>query len=96
MSTINQRPWLNNKITWLVWREEQGDAEADAREVVACDSKEAAEDFAEWDDSGGDYSIVGGSEATLQVRRAGDDAAPVETFVVSGESVPQYNARAES
>ncbi len=91
---IEMRPWRKNLAKWLVWRPEEDETIDDAQEVRSSDAEEAAEDWAEWSDSGGDYTIVGGSEATVCVRAKDDDAAPVETFVVTGESVPQYTARA--
>jgi hypothetical protein len=85
------RPWAKQGDVFLVWRPENGETEEDAREVEALDAETAAEDFAEWDDSQGDYTIVRGSDATLHVRPR--DGGDVERFQVSGEAVPQYSAR---
>lgn len=94
---LRLRPWAKPGDVFLLWRPEQGEAEEDAREVEANDSETAAEDWAEHDDSGGDYCIVNGNEATVHVRRYGLDGDgapwPVEVFVVLGETVPQYTAR---
>lgn len=92
MSVIKMRPWGKTGDVFRVWQPECGETEEDAREVEACDSETAAEDYAEWSDSNGDYTIVRGSEATLHVRRTDDEAAEVEVFVVTGESVPHYSA----
>lgn len=89
---INMRPWAKPGDIFRVWRPEHDETEADAREIEAHDSESAAEDWAEYDDHGGDYAIVGGSEATLHVRRTNDEAAEDVVFVVMGESVPQYSA----
>ncbi len=90
------RPWENANPVWLVWRPEQDETEGDARGIEAWDAEQAAEDWAEHDDQGGDYTIVGGDSATLSVRPRDDASAPVEVFVVSGETVPQYSARAKA
>ncbi len=92
---INQRPWSKSGDVFLVWRPENGETIEDAREVEANDAETAAEDWAEWDDcNSADYTIVNGSESTVCVRLRDDVSAPVETFVVSGEAVPQYTAKA--
>lgn len=89
---IKLRAWEKPGDIFRVWEPDCGETEDDAREVEASDSETAAEDFAEWSDSNGDYAIVRGNEATVHVRRTNDEAAVVEVFVVIGESVPQYSA----
>ena len=90
--SIRQRPWEKEQPIWLVWRPENGDEEDDARRVMASDAEQAAEDYAERDDSdSAEYGIVGGSPATVCVRA--EAGGEVETFVVSGEAVPHYSAR---
>ena len=91
MSTLVMRPWKPGRL-FLVWEPDQSETEEDAREVEASDAETAAEDRAEEVDSNGDYTIVGGSEATFHVRPKDDPSAPVEVYVVTGESVPQYSA----
>ena len=77
---------------WLVWQPDGGQEENDAEKVRARTPAEAAEKWAEWDDHrSADYSIVGGSNATVCVRRA--DGGEVLRYVVSGESVPSYSAK---
>jgi hypothetical protein len=78
---------------WLVWQPDDGATEDDARKIHARTPAEAAERWAEWDDyNSAEYSIVGGSDATVCVRRA--DGGEALLFVVSGESVPSYSAKA--
>lgn len=92
MRPINMRPFAQNRVTWLVWRPDQGGTEEDAYTVISIDdAKTVAEDFAEWIDSQGDYSIVGGSPEVLHVKREG--GSDVEVFAVFGETVSQYTAR---
>lgn len=92
---INMRPYRKNSRAFFVWCPEDGEDESDAREVMAFDEEEAAEDRAEASDSDGDYTIVGGSDATYHVRAKvdpGEEQAPVMVFVVTGETVPHYSA----
>lgn len=98
MRKINLRPYMSYTVPWLVWRPEYGESEDDARLVMAPSAEAAAADFGEHDDShSADYTIVGGTDVLMCVRRATDDGAPVgelvERFMVSGETVPQYRAR---
>ena len=78
------------RIEWSVWDEDDG-GEKDACTVHAVDAQEAAEKYAEWIDSQGDYTIVGGSNVTLSVRQVG--ATCVYRFLVLGESVATYTAQ---
>lgn len=57
----------------------------------ASDHEEAAEDFAEWSDSRGDYCIVRGEEEKVSVEDILDGS--MQHFIVSAESVPVYYAR---
>lgn len=95
---IDLNPHRNGKgNVYLLWRPENDETIDDAREVLAFDAEEAAEDWAANDDTqSADYSIVRGNEATVCVRLKDDESAPVETFVVYGESVPQYSAQRKS
>jgi len=94
MKLIDMRPWADAGTTWLVWEPEQGGTQEDAREVRATSAQQAAEDYAAWADSrGADYTIVtSGSAATYHVRE--ESGGPEQRFVVTGEIVPQYTARA--
>ena len=88
---IKLRPWEKPGKVWRVWRPDESATEDDAREVEAFDAAQAAEDYAEWDDSqNADYAIVNGSGALISVR--GPDGS-LATFKVTGEAVPQYTAR---
>lgn len=91
MTVLRMRPWTKGKV-FLVWRPDWSETEEDAREVEASDAETAAEDRAEEHDSGGDYDIVGGSDAIYHVMPKDDPAAPVEVYTVTGETVPQYSA----
>ncbi len=76
--------------TYMVWSEDQGGTEDDARPFVAYSESDAAEEWAQWDDShSADYLIVRGNDATVKVR----GEYGIHTFVVSGESVARYRAR---
>jgi len=77
--------------TWLVWEPDQGGTEEDAREVRATSAEQAACDYAEDVDADG-YAILGGCSATFHVRK--ESGGPEQRFTVTGESVPQYTARA--
>lgn len=79
------------KPTWQVQEKDYHDE--DYTIVYAYDEESAAEKYAEESDSKGDYTIISGSEATIRVRK--DETSSWVTFVVSGESVPQYHARKE-
>lgn len=62
------------------------------RRIHAADPEEAAEQWAEDDDCGGDYGIVDGrSTPIVCVARIGEIA--FERFEVEGEAVPRYRAR---
>ena len=54
------------------------------------DAEDAAENWAEEDDAGGDYTIIGGSPARIRLT---SPKGEVTEFVVEGESVPRYTAR---
>lgn len=60
----------------------------DWSEVYARDPEDAAEKFAEERDQGGDYDIIRGGSAEIEVREQGS----TETYIVdvAAESVPQY------
>ena len=77
-------------LVWSVYSPDRGEDESDAVLVRALDAEDAAEKWAERDDSDGDYTIVGGSSVeVICISSAG-----VQTrWRVSGETVPQYYAR---
>lgn len=94
MTTIKLRPWEKPSPVWLVWRPEDGEVEADAREIEAHDAEQAAEDFAEWDDTNSaEYAIVKGQDATVLVREKCSVFGPTRRFQVRGEAVPSYSAK---
>lgn len=76
---------------WDVWCLERGDERGDSRAILATSAENAAERWAERDDSGGDYTIVGGETVTVCVARVGEER--VQRYRVSGEAVPEYTAR---
>lgn len=76
---------------WAVWCPDYGQTEEDARVIAAYDPMSAAQDWAEWyDRRSADYSIIGGSHVEVCVRKV--PGTYVRTYVVSGETVPQYYA----
>ena len=94
-ATCGEFGWVNTHMcppAWIVWSPEHGQAEDDARTVRAWDAERATEKWAEEFDADGDYTIVAGHEATVYVR-SGSGEGPIESYVVKGESVPEYYAR---
>jgi hypothetical protein len=78
---------------WQFWDDEKDDEkelEEYAETVYAFGHEEAAEEWAEDDDAQGDYTIVGGSETKVKVKKVGEDI--IKIFEVSGESIPKYSA----
>lgn len=64
--------------------------------VHAHDAQAAGEKYARVTDSYGDYTIVGGSEEEVKIRKAAtptEEPGPWETYILSGEPVPEYRAR---
>lgn len=79
---------------YKVWSPDHGSVEDDATEIEAADAEDAAKEWAERDDcNSADYLIVRGNDALVHVR-APDGS--LHRFMVSGESVPVYRARALS
>lgn len=77
---------------WLVWSLDYGGTEEDAIPLRASRPDKAAEEWAKRSDrTSADYSIVGGSDATVLVRDTG--SREVFRYLVSGETVPSYSAR---
>lgn len=78
---------------FLCWSPEYGHtADGDGRRIHARDAEQAATAWAEWyDRHTADYPIVCGSDATVHVR---DPEGKERLFVVTGEHVPVYSARA--
>lgn len=77
---------------WLVWQLD-GETENDAITVYGIDAQDAAEKWADKQDSYGDYWIVQGGNPIVCVRSASADDAPIEYLAVEGEAVPQYHAQ---
>lgn len=76
---------------FFVWNDTYGPDDDGAR-VHAHDHESAAEKWAEHDDfDSAEYSIVGGSPATVRVRPE-TNAADEKWFKVRGEAEPQYYA----
>jgi hypothetical protein len=75
---------------WECWCPDEGETRDDPRMIRASDAEAAAEKWAEEDDRYGDYTIIGGNDATVCVAKPDNDE--VRTFVVTGESVPEYHA----
>jgi hypothetical protein len=81
---------------WLCWCEQDGDTFSDAQKIRAFDGQEAAERWAEMDDShSAEYRIIGGDIVKVHVidkfqAEAGGEA---EVYSVSGETVANYLAR---
>lgn len=81
---------------WLVWDPDQGETPADASPVYATDGQAAAEKYQEQSEANAcEYTCMEGGEVSLHILP--DELTAVEdvqVFVVTGESVPQYNASA--
>jgi hypothetical protein len=74
---------------WEIW-DFNDETREDAVTAYGDDADEAATNWAESEDSGGDYTIVAGSPVVVCVSRVG--STEVQTIIVSGESVPEYHA----
>ena len=59
--------------------------------VFASGEQDAGELWADASDSGGDYTFVGGHEATVRIRKHGSEDE-WKIFTVTGEAVPEYRA----
>ena len=80
--------------TYLVWCPDYGQDRSDARSYKANDRRMAAEDWAmDYDRRSADYMIVGGNDATVIVAEDIDGSEELG-FIVSGETVAHYRARA--
>jgi hypothetical protein len=79
------------RLLWFVWEADSHGEDEDGSKVYALDAELAAEKWADEQDCYGDYTIIGGSEATVRVTPA-EGGEPL-WFVVSGEYVPEYSAR---
>lgn len=84
----------------VFWEVERNWATGDKPDWQECsfrprssDAQSAAEEWAHQHDGEGDYTIVGGSDAHLRVRRSQDDEAPWEEFLVEGRMERSYYAR---
>jgi hypothetical protein len=77
------------KSVFHVFHEEaRGD---DPRVMTAHDAEEAAEEYAEEYDQGGDCTVIGGGSIDLRVVEVRTGAE--KWFRVEGEAVPHYMAR---
>ena len=107
-STCEEWVWRNGEHVcppkWLLWVPENGETEADAREVYATSDEAAVEKWAEEDDrNSAEYSIARGTEVTVRLRYADDPERaerlhlPTEELEASvyGEYEPVYHARVE-
>lgn len=80
-------------MLYKVWCEEHGQDVDNACEVKARDPREAAERWArDADAHSADYTIIGGTPATVKVKLVSIDDAPVAEFIVFGETVAHYSA----
>lgn len=78
--------------TYFVWDLDNGQDREDAKSIAASSHEDAAKTWARWSDShSSDYHIVAGNAATVMV--ALGEGEPMK-FVVHGESMPTYRARA--
>ena len=80
---------------YLVWQSENGETVEDAVVVMAADEQSAAEQWADEDDfESNEYTIASGVPATIMIR---DPMASEATeWIVSGELVRRYTARAKA
>lgn len=90
----NTYHWRDEKCMplWAVWCPDYDQAQSDAKHVAGKTAAHAAERWAEKDDAGGDYDIIGGCPAVVMVAPTNEEG-PVLQFRVSGESVPTYRAK---
>ena len=79
--------------TFKVWcHDERGQDESEARVITAYSADEAAREWAMRDDSSSaEYHIASGWDLHVTVR---DEQGADQIFIVSGEAVPHYYARA--
>jgi hypothetical protein len=76
-----------------VWCLDLGSGPAEAKSFEADCPRRAAEKWADWEDNqSADYWIVGGTIATVMVRRVGEEVA--QKFMVSGRTERAYCAKA--
>ncbi len=80
---------------WLVHRPDWhgDDPEEDHAQVYARSAEQAAERYIERADCDGDYDCVGGSPATVQVRRCAAGTRSWVRLEVEGRMVADYAAR---
>jgi hypothetical protein len=79
---------------YRIWCPDLGQEESDAQACTAFDSREAAEEWAEWSDrTSAEYTIAGGTERNVLVRDL--DNGEASEWTLTGESVPTYIARFE-
>ena len=78
-------------MKYQVWCPDNGDTESDSRTFEAFDAELAAAYWAHWhDDYTADYTIVGGTDATVCVR---DEEGAILQFTVSGRTERAYSSR---
>lgn len=94
--TCQEYAWIKThrcKPVWLVFSTDNHEDWDEADRVYATDAQQAAEKWAEDDDcNSAEYSIVAGTNAAVQVRRLDEPDADPVWWVVSGTSVPTYDA----
>ena len=76
---------------YIVWRPEDGEPDG-TTVVLAVDAAEAATAWAHITDSLGDYSIVGGNDASVLVRDLDEPTEPT-SWTVTGYMAREYAAR---
>lgn len=77
---------------FVVWCLDYDMTEEDGRELVAADDSDAACEWAEYYDQwSAEYAIVSGDCVKVEVKA---EDGTVSQFVVSGESMPVYRAKA--
>lgn len=77
--------WHKCPPTFLVWCHDYDGDIHNAVKIRAHDHEQAAEKWAEQDDSYGDYTIIGGSDATVFVARASQYDEVMEQLAQEGE-----------
>lgn len=76
---------------WLCWISDgRGYTPEDGKLMYTSSPETAAEEYAEWHDSQGDYTCIGGDDLQITVRCVTTGQETV--FKVTGEQVPAYTA----
>jgi hypothetical protein len=80
-------------IFYVLYPDYHGDDWEDAAKIHALDHERAAETWASRHDSEGSYTIVGGNDVLVSVRKHDEEPSEAATYAVTGETVPKYRAR---